>query len=140
MWPLLNRRTRSDSAGNFPWWPGSAWARGDKRAVFQVRDICDSASLDSPRRYSLCCEILDSDRFSRRERLEYHHRTGVWGTGDATYTFTFATRRPLGPNRMLRAVLWLLLTRGRLVHGLVPAPTDVQLRSHPSCETIAFLC
>lgn len=91
---------------------GSAWARGDTRAVFQVRDICDGASLDSPHRYSLCCEMLDSDRFSRRERLEYHHRTGVWGTGEATYTFTFATRRPFGPSRMLRAVLWLLVLGG----------------------------
>ncbi len=91
---------------------GMAWARGETGAVFRVRDICDGASLDSPRRYSLCCQILDSERFARRESLEYRHRTGVWGTGDATYTFTFATPKSIGPSRLVRSILWLLLLVG----------------------------
>lgn len=93
---------------------GTAWAKGETYAVFQVRDICDGASLDSPHRYSLCCEILDSESFTLREGLSYHHRTGVWGTGDATYTFTFTPARRAGRRRLGRAVLLSLILAGAL--------------------------
>ena len=97
---------------------GIALARGESFAVFQVRDICDAASVDSPHRYSFCCEILDSEAFARRESLIYHHRTGVWGTDDATYAFTFTTTKGAGQRRLGRALLLLLLCIGAFSVGL----------------------
>ncbi len=54
---------------------------------FNVGEVCDELRLDSPHRYSVCCNVLDAEDFAHRERVDYHHRTGVWGTGDATYIF-----------------------------------------------------
>ena len=55
--------------------------------IFNVGEVCDELRLDSPHRYSVCCNVLDAEDFAHRERVDYHHRTGVWGTGDATYIF-----------------------------------------------------
>ena len=62
-------------------------AQGEVWVYFRVWQVCDDLGLTVPNRYSMCCEVLDSEDFAREERVDYHHRTGVWGTRDALYIF-----------------------------------------------------
>ena len=64
-----------------------ARARGDEAITFDVERIYREVQLSTEGGYMVCCDILDSERFARAHRLWYHHRTGVWGTEEATYTF-----------------------------------------------------
>ena len=79
--------------------------------TFDVGQVCRDLDLVSSARFGWCCSVLDSDSFAARHGLKYHHRTGVWGTGDARYTFivgerTFVLRRTSGG--LVHALIWML--------------------------------
>ena len=74
----------------------SARANREVSITFNAREVCGLIDMDSPQRFTLFCSILDSEPFLRQEGLEYHHRTGVWGTGDTTYTFDLVSHRAAG--------------------------------------------
>ena len=94
-----------------------ARARGDDSLVLDVGSICEDAGVEDASGYAICCDVLDSERFARDHVLWYHHRTGAWGTGDASYTFLLnkGTKAPSTPEvyqspwRWVKAVLFLLI-------------------------------
>ena len=85
-----------------------ARARGDSTVIFNVHTLADDLRFVSTHRFSDCCQVLDSEAFARREHVSYHHRTGVWGTGDATYTFNlhYSSFSPRAGGVRLSAVGW----------------------------------
>jgi len=64
-----------------------ARARRDEDISFDVGRICQEVGLNTTDAIAHCCQVLDSERFARTHRLWYHHRTGIWGTAEAKYTF-----------------------------------------------------
>lgn len=62
-----------------------AW--GDEDITLDVGRICQEVGLKTEDAFVVCCNLLDSERFARSHRLWYHHRTGIWGTEEARYTF-----------------------------------------------------
>lgn len=75
--------------------------------------ICLEGGLEGENGYSICCSVLDSDRFAMNHALWYHHRRGAWGTADAEYTFLLgvgAGNAPAdGPSDRARGLIRVLL-------------------------------
>ena len=60
---------------------------GQEIVTFNVGEICNNLELESVRRHSHCCDVLDSEFFASSNQLGHYCRTGAWGTGDASYSF-----------------------------------------------------
>ena len=97
-------------------------AQGEVWVYFRVWQVCEDLGLTVSNRYSMCCEVLDSEDFAREERVDYHHRTGVWGTRDALYMFQLRPPARVSTNKR-PFKLWSLakLVLGIMAVGMVAA-------------------
>ena len=83
--------------------------------IINARETCEQLGIESPHIFTLFCTLLDSARFVSREGLEYHHRTGAWGTDKATYTFHLAREQTEGGRRFLGPLEFIVLGLGLAV-------------------------
>ena len=81
---------------------GEARRHGQEVVTFNVRETCNALDLKSARRYSYCCDVLDSEFFASSNHLGRYCRTGAWGTGDASYSFLLKPSQELRSRRRQR--------------------------------------
>ena len=81
---------------------GEARRNGQEVVTINVREICDVLELKSTRRYSHCCDVLDSGFFASSNHLGRYCRTGAWGTGDSSYSFLLKPSPELQSRRRQR--------------------------------------